>query len=45
MIPDFLIGSHVLRQSDRLAAMDRGYLRRYFPKLTILTPRQGGRPK
>jgi predicted nucleic acid-binding protein len=40
MIPDFLIGSHALRQSDRLAAVDRGYLRRYFPKLKILTPGQ-----
>jgi len=38
MIPDFLIGSHALRQSDQLAAVDRGYLRRYFPKLKILTP-------
>ena len=38
MIPDFLIGGHALRQSNRLAAVDRGYLRRYFPKLKILTP-------
>jgi predicted nucleic acid-binding protein len=45
MIPDFLIGSHALRQSDRLAALDRGYLRRYFPELKILTPRQSGRPE
>jgi predicted nucleic acid-binding protein len=40
MIPDFLIGSHAICQSDRLAAVDRGYLRRYFPKLKILTPAQ-----
>jgi len=38
MIPDFLIGGHALHQSDRLAAVDRGYLRRYFPKLKLLTP-------
>jgi len=37
MIPDFLIGGHALRQCDRLAATDRGYLRRYFPKLKLLT--------
>ena len=36
LIPDFLIGSHALNQADRLAAMDRGYLRRYFPSLRIL---------
>jgi predicted nucleic acid-binding protein len=42
MIPDFLIGSHALRQSDRLAAVDRDYLRRYFPELKVLKPRQSG---
>lgn len=39
MIPDFLIGAHALCQSDRLAAVDRGYLRRYFPRLKLLAPR------
>ncbi len=39
MIPDFLIGAHALFQSDRLAAVDRGYLRRYFPKLKLLSQR------
>jgi predicted nucleic acid-binding protein len=43
MIPDFLIGSHALCQSDRLATVDRGYLRRYFPKLKLLNPRSGPR--
>jgi predicted nucleic acid-binding protein len=37
LIPDFLIGAHALKQADCLVAMDRGYLRRYFPTLKILT--------
>jgi hypothetical protein len=32
LIPDFLIAGH----ADRLAAIDRGYLRRYFPNLALL---------
>jgi len=38
LIPDFLVAAHALRQTDQLAAVDRGYLRRYFPKLKILKP-------
>ena len=38
LIPDFLIGAHALHQSDRLAAADRGYLRRYFPRLKVIAP-------
>lgn len=40
LIPDFLIAAHALCQADRLAAVDRGYLRRYFPKLKLLTPEE-----
>lgn len=36
MIPDFLIAAHASVQSDRFAAVDRGYLRRYFPDLLLL---------
>ena len=36
LIPDFLVGAHALCQADQLAAVDRGFLRRYFPRLTIL---------
>lgn len=36
LVPDFLIGAHAQRQADRIAAIDRGYLRRYFPRLKVL---------
>ncbi len=39
LIPDFLIAAHASLQADRLAAIDRGYLRTYFPALPILTPK------
>lgn len=39
LVPDFLIGAHAQRQADRIAAIDRGYLRRYFPHLKVLKPR------
>ena len=38
MIPDFLIGAHAHAQADCLAAIDRGYLRKYFSKLLLLQP-------
>lgn len=36
MIPDFLIAAHALCHADRLAAADRGYLRRWFTDLRLL---------
>ncbi len=39
LVPDFLIGAHALRQANRIAAIDRGFLRRYFPRLRVLRPR------
>lgn len=39
LVPDSLIGAHAQRQADRIAAVDRGYLRRYFPRLRFLKPR------
>ena len=38
LVPDFLIAAHAQIQCDRLAAIDRGYLRRYFPRLKLLQP-------
>ena len=38
LIPDFLIGAHAQKQANRIAAIDRGYLRRYFPRLKVLKP-------
>lgn len=38
LIPDFLVGAHAQIQANRIAAIDRGYLRSYFPRLKILKP-------
>ena len=38
LVPDFLIAAHAQTQANRLAAIDRGYLRKWFPNLNLLSP-------
>jgi predicted nucleic acid-binding protein len=38
ILPDFLVAAHASTQADSLATDDRGYPRRYFPALRLLTP-------
>jgi predicted nucleic acid-binding protein len=36
LVPDFLIAAHAQLQANRLVAIDRGYLRQWFPDLRLL---------
>lgn len=38
LVPDFVIAAHAQIQANRLAAIDRGYLRQWFPDLNLLVP-------
>lgn len=38
LIPNFLMAAHAAVQADRLTATDRGYLRRYFPRVPLVNP-------
>ncbi len=40
LVPDFVIAAHAQTQADRLAAIDRGYLRQWFPDLALLKPKE-----
>jgi predicted nucleic acid-binding protein len=37
LIPDFLIAAQAAAQADEIIAIDRGFIRRYFPKLNIVS--------
>lgn len=37
LIPDFIIGAHAKVQTDALISLDRGYFRKYFNNLKILS--------
>ena len=41
LVPDFLIASHAQCQAHRLASADRGYLRKWFPHLVVLSAFDG----
>ncbi len=38
LVPDFIIAAHAQTHAHRLAAIDRGYLRKWFPTLQLLEP-------
>ena len=38
LVPDFLIAAHAQTHANRLAAIDRGYVRKWFPALKLLAP-------
>lgn len=38
ILPDFLVAAHAATEADSLATEDRGYLRRYFPSVRLLSP-------
>ena len=43
LVPDFIIAAHAQTQANRLAAIDRGYLRQWFPDLMLLPCEESGR--
>lgn len=38
ILPDFIIAAHAKIQANRLATLDHGYLRKWFPDLPLLMP-------
>lgn len=43
LVPDFLVGAHGAERADRLLTRDRGFTRRYFPRLAIMDPSRAAR--
>lgn len=42
LVPDFVIAAHAQTHAHRLAAIDRGYMRQWFPGLPLLAPTPAG---
>jgi predicted nucleic acid-binding protein len=43
LVPDFLVGAHGATRAERLLTRNRGFARRYFPRLVILDPSRAAR--
>jgi predicted nucleic acid-binding protein len=38
ILPDFLVGGHAEARTSRLLSRDRGFYRKYFPRIVLIDP-------